>query len=202
MVKHRINIATEDELSEIVGIRLVSEMGSAFEVGLTLRKGGFGYLRNSLKSFCQMASRDPMLLLTDLDQAKCPASLIEEWMGSMRKPDKLLFRVAVREVESWLLSDHDAMASLMGCSKAKLPKQPDTLADPKQTLLRFARNAPRNIRTDLIAEDGVIASQGLGYNQRLGDFVREQWSPERAASRSDSLLRVRQRLIQLANAMG
>lgn len=198
MVIHRIALATEDELSEAVGSRLVMEMGPNFEIGLRLRKGGFGYLRSKLSNFCEMAAREPMLLITDLDSGECAYSLITDWMGKLQRPEKMLFRVAVREIESWLLADHDAMAALLKCSKAKLPRQPDELNDPKQTLLELAKKAPRDVRYDLIADSGAIASQGLGYNQRLGNLVNQHWDPESAAVRSNSLHRTRLRLRELA----
>jgi hypothetical protein len=195
----RISLATEDELSEAVGLRLVAEVSPALEVGLRLRRGGYGYLRSKVASFCQMARREPLLLITDLDRHCCAASLVDEWMRRTPRTAGLLFRVAVREVESWLLADHDAMRTLLGRSASSLPDLPDMLADPKRALLNLARSARREVRTDLCAETGAIAAQGLGYNRRLTDFVRRDWNPMRASSRSDSLRRARQRLREFAN---
>lgn len=149
---NRIHLATEDELSEKIGECLISELGSDFEVGLRFRRGGFGYLRTKLGSFCQIAERDPVLLITDLDTHRCASSLIEKWMAKRLCPQQLLFRVAVREIESWLLADHKAMKILLGNGSVKLPAQPDALADPKQTLLQLAKKAPRAVRNDLVAE--------------------------------------------------
>ena len=178
-----IALATEDELSETVGLRLLSEI-DAIRCDFKLRKGGSGYLRSNIEKFEKFAKRVPILLITDLDTAGASA------------PQGILFRVAVREIESWLLADHDGISNLLQISPAKLPDNPDILDDPKRSLLHFAKNAPREIRSDLIADKGVMAAQGMGYNFRLGQFVRESWSPQRAASRSDSLRRTRERLIQ------
>ena len=54
--------------------------------------------------------------------------------------------------------------------------------------------APRDVKQDLLAERGAMASQGLGYNRRLVAWVKSDWSPDRAAARSPSLLRARQAL--------
>lgn len=195
----QIVLATEDELSEAVGLRLVAEVAPAFQVGLRLRKGGYGYLRSKLKSFCQIARRQPVLLITDLDRHPCAATLIAEWLRQLPHDDGLLFRVAVREIESWLLADHEAIRSLLGPRATRLPAYPDMLADPKRALLDLARSAPRRIRANLCAEAGAIAAQGLGYNRTLADWVHRKWSPARASSRSDSLHRARRRLRQLAD---
>jgi hypothetical protein len=192
-------LATEDELTETVGRRLIDEVRATCEVNLTFRQGGYGYLKSRLDTFCQIARRHPVLLITDLDTGTCAPELIERWMDGKEQPEGLLFRVAVREVESWLLADHRAIKALFGSRITRLPEQPDTLNDPKATLLKLAKQAPRAIRNDLISERGTVASQGLGYNLRLCTFVREMWNPERAALRSDSLRRIRACLERLSS---
>jgi hypothetical protein len=197
----RICLATEDSLSEAVGYRLLGEVCPEFEVGLTFRKNGFGYLKANIEKFCNVAQRSPLLLITDLDKAKCAASLISKWMGAKSYPDNLVFRVAVREIEAWLLADHVGMGKLLVAAATNLPKDPDLLLDPKQVLLQLASKAPRAVQNDLLVEPGAIASQGLGYNQRMGDFVRNTWDPKRAALCSDSLFRTLNRLRQMAKRL-
>ncbi|MGO8846384.1 MAG: hypothetical protein ACLQFI_13790 [Methylocella sp.] len=191
-------LATEDSLSEAVGYRLLAEVGPDIEVGLTFRKNGFGYLKANIEKFCKVAQRSPLLLITDLDKAKCAASLISKWMGTRAHPDNLVFRVAVREIEAWLLADHVGMKELLVGGASNLPNDPDSLSDPKQVLLKLARKAPRAIKNDLLVEAGAIASQGLGYNERMGEFVRNTWDPKRAVLYSDSLSRTLNRLQQMA----
>lgn len=192
-----IVVATEDELSEQVGLCLAAEAG--LDVGQCLRRGGNGYLRSRLTNFCQIAEQQPVFLITDLDQSTCASTLMSGWFGQMQQPANLLFRVAVREIESWLLADHEAMFTLLGRRAPKLPSDPDSLPDPKQALLRFAERAPRDVREELVAQQGSVASQGLGYNPLLCRWVRETWQPERAATRSPSLRKARTRLRELAD---
>jgi hypothetical protein len=188
-------LATEDELSEQVGLSLAKEAG--LHVQLCLRKGGNGYLRSRLPSFCQMARTQKILVITDLDQVQTPATLIADWFGKQRRPDNFLLRVAVREIESWLIADHSAIRQSLGKNVSKLPNSPDDLSDPKQTLLRLARLAPRSVRDDLIGVRGSVASQGIGYNALLCKLVRETWRPSVAAERSPSLARARVALAKL-----
>lgn len=196
-----IALATEDSLSEDVGRKLIAEAASDFDITLSLRKGGNGYLKTNIAKFLEISQQIPLLLITDLDTETCAPKLRGDWLGKRQAPKKFLFRVAVREIESWLLADHAAMQKFLGISLAKMPLKPDSLSDPKQALLNLAGGAGRDIRGDLLAAKGAIASQGLGYNNRLGLFVREMWSPARAAARSDSLARTRQRLKQLAQSL-
>lgn len=192
-----ICLATEDSLSEDVGIRLISELGRDFHVGQKFRQNGFGFLKKRILSFCEIAQRSAFLLITDLDTGLCPSTLKLSWVNPNHCPNRLLFRVAVREIESWLLADHEGMKKLLDKGASRLPDNPDQLTDPKKFLINSAQRAPRQIRDDLVPERGSNAIQGFGYNQRLGLFVREMWSPERAALRSDSLRRAIGRLQEL-----
>lgn len=194
-------LGTEDELSEAMGKRLLTDAGYDLEPSPVLRKGGFGYLRSKMDSWCEMALRKPVLLLTDLDMSACPMALREDWMGARKTPENLVLRIVVREIESWVLADHDALRTLIG-NRGTLPPDPDALPDPKQYLLRLiAKQAHRRIREDLVAEKGAIASQGIGYNAHLGEWVRTVWSPARAALRSRSLHRARLRIGELVHRL-
>lgn len=196
-----IAIATEDELSEAVAMRLIAELQEPHYVTHKLRKGGFGYLRSKMDNWCQMAQHQVMLVLTDLDQAKCAGELREQWLSTRSEPARLLLRVAVREVESWVLADHAAMRVLIG-PKGTLPPHPDELLDPKQALLRLANCAPRGVRDDLLrVADGRLA-QGLGYNACLVHWVGSVWNPGQAAERSPSLQRARKRLREVVRTFG
>ncbi len=192
-----VNLATEDGLSEAVGLKLISTFLPGFQINLKLGKKGNGLLKVKLSSYCEIAKRDPFLLITDLDAATCAPALISTWLGNIAPPDDFLFRVAVREVESWLLADQVSMKLLLG-NRVNAPRDPESIRDPKGCLLRLARRAPRDVRRDLLVEEGAIASQGLGYNQRLCAHVDASWDPSRAAERSDSLCRVIRRLQELS----
>lgn len=183
------NIATEDELSESVAERILQSLPVHVEITNRFRRRGFGYLRKNAEKWRSLARTQAILLFTDLDRAQCPPSLINEWFGSRKRlPDRLLVRVAVRETESWLLADHDAMHALLGVH-LRLPDDPDSLADPKRSLLEFAQRAPREVRQDLVRQEGTLLRQALGYNSRLSAWIFSEWTPERAAKRSESLRR-------------
>lgn len=194
-----IAIATEDQLSEAIAMRLVSEIRTPYYVTHKLRRGGFGYLRSKMDSWRQMAQHQVMMVLTDLDRADCLKEFRDQWLGTRPLPAGLLLRVAVREVESWVLADHVAMRGLIGV-KGVLPVAPDELADPKQALLRLTRGASKEVREDLLKTVDGNLSPGLGYNARLTEWIDSAWSPHRAAERSPSLARARLRLSEAVGA--
>lgn len=195
-----VALATEDELSERVGERLLDEVGLSVE--LRLRKNGFGYLKKNVEKFCMLAMRRPVLLLTDLDQTPCPSELLHRWLERRERPENLVFRVVVRQIEAWLLADRIAMTELLGDGAARrLPDRPEAEPDAKRILLDLARRAPRDVREQLVRAKGAIAAQGLGYNSLLGERVMTHWSPERAASNAPSLARARRALRDLADRL-
>lgn len=191
-----VALATEDALSEAIGLRLLAELPTPIRPNLSLGKKGSGYLRSGMHKWRQLAQKQFVLILTDLDKVECPVALREGWFGSANVPANLMLRIAVREVESWILADHQACRKLIG-QKGKLPPDPDGLSDPKEHLLQLARLAPRAIRSDLLKVSGAVASQGIGYNNLLVRLVHSSWSPMRAAERSPSLKRTCDRLHQM-----
>lgn len=189
-------LASEDQLSEQVGLVLASEVGLVIDQ--CLRRGGSGYLRSRVQNFCDMAMHSPVVVIADLDRQVCPSRFIRNWLGAREKPDNLLIRIAVREIEAWLLADHVGMRQLLGTRAGTIPRSPDTLDDPKRELLKLANRASRRIRDALLPVRGALTSQGLGYNSTLSGFVKNSWSPLRAAERSPSLSRTRDRIAELS----
>ncbi|MGE0080730.1 MAG: hypothetical protein AB7U81_05480 [Thiohalomonadaceae bacterium] len=190
-------LATEDALSEKTAERLVVEPGGLC-ISSRIPGGGYGGLKRKLPGLLRTAEHIPVLLLTDLDKVHCAPTLINQWTSNRPLPNKMLLRVAVREVEAWLLADAHAMSQFLRVSEARFPRNPDDEIDPKRTLLELAKKAPRRIRDELLKPPYAIAAQGLGYNEVLGRFVGTEWSPERAAQRSPSLARTRRRIRELA----
>jgi hypothetical protein len=191
-----VYLATEDMLSETVGKKLVNEHFGSVDI-IPLRKAGFGYLKGKVGSFIQLARKNLVIVLTDLDAGACAATLIEKWFGKgTQLPDGLIFRVAVREIESWVMSDHKAFADFLDIDARRLARDPDGLVDPKRELLRLARGAPRELRGDLLPLRGAPTSQGLGYNARLSNFVATAWDSSRARTVSGSLNRACSRLAE------
>lgn len=187
-------VATEDELSEKVACKLVCEARVNEREINCVRKNGYGFLKSNLKKFDSAAQRMPVLVLTDLDRAECAPSLRIRWMGNEPAQTKFLFRVAVREVEAWLLADREAMARFLNLSPAKIERDTETIDDPKRYLLRLAQRAPAELRADLLPKRGARAAQGFGYNARMGAFVIDHWSSRRAAKNNASLKKAIARL--------
>lgn len=184
-----INLAVEDRLSEDVLRKLVATSGRSIEIATCYRRGGFGYLKSKIAGFNLAARRIPFLVLTDLDRCECAPSLIADWLPHKRSPN-LLFQIAVREVEAWLLAHRQGLASYFGVAEASIPRNPESLPDPKQALILCARKSKRRaIREAIVPARGTTAKLGPNYNACLGRFVANLWQPEIAKAEAESLAR-------------
>lgn len=191
-----IGIAYEDVVSEAVIVRLLSLFESCFVIGPRFHKGGFGYLKHLAPGFNDAARSYPFFMLTDLDTRPCAPVLIQSWIS---KPlnSKFLFRVAIREVETWLMADRKGFSGHFKVPLAKLPDNPENLDDPKKFFFSLIRNKHARRLRDMLPDPDGTASQGPGYNLEMVDFVRHQWDPLAAQENSDSLRRAIHRLATL-----
>ena len=189
-----VNLAVEDELSETVLRKLLAQSQPSFAIGYAYRRGGFGCLRRTVAGFNQAARGTPFVVMTDLDRGQCAPALIQEWLPHPRHAN-LIFRVAVRTVEAWLLGHQGAMADFLGIAETLVPRDVDGLRDPKGTLIRLARRSRyRRRREAIVPRPGSTARIGPDYNGCLSEFVTQQWDAGEAARSSPSLDRALRRL--------
>jgi hypothetical protein len=193
MTRIPVNFATEDELSEQALFRILERV-NRYAFGMAYRRGGFGYLRRTISGWNSAAKSIPFIVLTDLDTYPCPLELLNEWLPFGKHPN-LLFRIAVREVEAWLLADPDNLSQFLNVKRALIPPQPDSIVDAKAALVGVAgRSRSKAIRESIVPKRGSTAKQGPDYNGRLGLFVRQHWDIDAAKTNSESLSRTLDRL--------
>jgi|SRR5579864_6679681 len=189
-----VNLAIEDELSEAVARRLLDYANRGYAVGAAYGRTGFGYLRSTIIGWNRAARGIPFIVLTDLDSYPCPPALIKDWLTEPQNPN-LLLRVAVREVEAWLLADRLNLARYLRVSEQHVPQDPDALVDAKAALVNLARQSKSaEMRASIAPKKGSTAKQGPEYNASLSEFVCSGWDVDAAQHRSPSLARTVARL--------
>ena len=128
-----IDIAVEDDLSEAV-IRKILPDKYVVSKRRNPTQGGSGHLKKRIRVYNKDAAKGmPIIVLTDLDKPptperryttpvvvdygaekyRCAPTLIKKWLP-VPINNNLLFRVAVSEVESWVLADRDRFARSLG----------------------------------------------------------------------------------------
>ncbi|MGL5066189.1 MAG: hypothetical protein ACRC62_39975, partial [Microcoleus sp.] len=106
------------------------------------------------------------------------------------KHPNLLFRIAVKEVEAWLLAHREAFAEFLGISVDLIPADVDKIPDPKQLLINLAKKSKKRTLREAIVPDRNSTSQiGKDYNGQLIQFVNSSWQVASAQTNSPSLER-------------
>jgi hypothetical protein len=186
-------LAVEDKLSEAVSIKILEDMGIIVNQRLGLK--GKGYLQRKAQSLNQTARGFPVFMLTDQDSpSQCPARLIQSWLQGEQHPHFFL-RVAVMEVESWVMADRQGFSNFLSIPLHRIPQDTDAIPQSKEYLVSLARFSRKtSLREEIVPTPGSTSKVGPGYNSRLGEFVRDHWNIESAASTSVSLRRTLARL--------
>ncbi|MBL8187861.1 MAG: DUF4276 family protein [Acidobacteria bacterium] len=188
-----IHMIVEGVLDEAVANRIIVETDHT--PGPCYPKKGFTYIKDKIKDFNKSAVSINYLALVDFMDTglPCPGAVIATWLPN-RQP-RMLLRVVVREIESWLLADRENIANFLQIALSKIPDRPEELEDPKQALINLARTSKsKRIRTALVPEEGSTASEGRLYTSELSQFVNKQWNPANARQNAPSLERCCRRL--------
>jgi hypothetical protein len=182
-----IIIAAEDELSAAIMEKLLTFSGRNFTINRVIITHGYGMLKKKLPTFRAASKTLPHIILTDLDRCLCPSVLLNEW-GATKLPQNLLFRIAIREVEAWLLADRKGISDFLHIDIHKIPHTPETTDDPKQTLVNLARKSrkPRLLR-GIVPDKGSSAPIGPLYNSYFVNFVNTKWDIMQARQDAPSL---------------
>ncbi len=192
-------IAVEDDLSDAVVRRLLDHVRRRFQVRaryplptlphLRPEASGFGYLRTNVRAFNNAAAATPHFVLTDLDVSACAPELIQEWTGGMLHPNFIL-RVAVREVEAWLLADTHNLAEFLRLPPVDIPADVESIPQPKEEIVRLALLSPdAEIRDNLAPRPGSTATTGRLFTRTLVGYVKDLWDIDAAADNANSLER-------------
>ncbi|RKU27686.1 hypothetical protein C6497_10705 [Candidatus Poribacteria bacterium] len=195
MNSNGVLLAVEDQLSEAVATEILTRLGFVIQRSIVYK--GFGSLKQKAIGLNQNARKPyDVFMLTDLDSPNvCPPTLIQSWVRGSLNPGFYL-RVAVMEVESWVMADRQAFAEFLEISGNQIPTPTDKILDPKNTLLTLVKKSKSTtLRRELVRDEGINNLRiGPGYNPRLSEFIYNHWDIQRATSNSPSLGRTVNRL--------
>ena len=190
------NLLVEGYVDEALAKKVISSCGHCHS-GVTYGIKGWTYIQAKAKSFDQTCFGVGLLTLVDLMDTKeeCPSVVLNDWVPN-RNPLHI-FRVVIREAESWILADRESIAEFLAVPLVKIPASPEELDDPKRSLINLARTSRKKaIREALVPRDGTSASEGPLYSSEITKYIEEQWDPQRASAHASSLaksiLRLRQ----------
>lgn len=196
MIVSKVTVAIEGMSDEGAVRAILRECG--LSVSMIQGRGGKDSLLKKLTAYNKAARFSPWFVLVDLDTVNsCVVDSVAKWLPS--PADYMVFRVAVTELESWLLADAERVAEFLGVAHSVIPKNPDRLRDPKQEIINLARKSrKREIREGLVPRPGSGTSIGPTYASDIREFGQTFWRPRIAARESPSLARCLERVEELA----
>lgn len=174
-------------------IRVVLEE-CGHSTGRVFGRRGRDYIQKKIQGYNDAAALgSPWLVVVDLDRDDCPGGLIGQWLPD--RSEHLTFRVAVRMLEAWLLGDAERASSFLGVAVSRIPADPDTLSDPKKSVIELAKKSRKSdIRKGIPPKEGSGARVGPTYGADLTNYASNLWRPNVAAQNSQSLEKCMRRL--------
>jgi hypothetical protein len=160
---------------------------------------GKSHLDQRTGNYNSASNHEPWLILRDLDHdCECPGALVIAKIGVQGR--WLQYRVAVREVEVWLMADGATFCDKYHISTALLPRNLEALESPKSSILQLlAASRSRDIRESMVrARPGQPLRIGPEYNALLCEFALKHWNPTSGQRHSRSLERALVRLKEFA----
>jgi hypothetical protein len=197
MSLNSVILAVEDSLSDAVSTKILKHFGIEILLRIPNTYQGKSYLQRRAAELNRSAV-GPLyvFMFTDLDSPQtCVPELIQSWVKAPLNPGFFL-RVAVMEIESWIMADRGALAAFLSIPVNRIPSTPDNILQPKEFLVSLARKSrKKSLRDQLVPRKGAATTKvGPEYNNCIGEFVRVHWDLERAAVVSPSLKRTLNRI--------
>ena len=197
MSLNSVILAVEDNLSDVVSTKILKHLGIEILLRIPNIYQGKSYLKNRAAELNRSAAAPPyVFMVTDLDSPQtCVPELIQSWVRAPLNSGFFL-RVAVMEIESWIMADRGALAAFLSIPVNRIPSTPDEIPQPKEFLVSLARKSrKKSLRDQLVPRIGAATTKvGPEYNNCVGEFVRVHWDMERAAAVSPSLKRTLNRI--------
>ena len=195
-----VTCAVEGTTDEAIVRRIAEDAG--LTLGSVFGLNGKQQVLRQLSGFNRAAERTPWVVVIDLDQdGRCAAEYVRQCLP--QPAPHMHLRIAVREVEAWLLADASGIALFLGVPASRVPRDPDSLDDPKRTIVDLAaRSRRRSIREEIAPRPGSGREVGPMYSSRISEFAGSIWNPDAAAANSDSLPRCIKALQRLLQRLG
>jgi hypothetical protein len=180
-----VSLATEGDLDEQVlpaTAPTIQQTLRAWRLLWQARQGSFAAKCGSLQSCCQIYTIHHPGRLGQ--RGLSTRAIVNRWLPHGRNSN-LILRIAVHEVEAWLMADREhLLAEFLGIPVAKIPQQTDDCNEPKLLLVNLARHSrKRHIREDLVPMPGSTSKVGRNYTGQLIRFAISAWRVDDAARR-------------------
>ena len=155
-----ISAAVEGLADEALIRRLIEYVGAS--AGPIYGKQGKGHVVRNLPGYNQSARFRPWIVLLDLNHDDDCAPPFRVSLLPNPSP-YMCFRIAVRQIEAWLFADRERLARFLSVASSRIPQDPESLDNPKQTMVNLARQSFDN--NDFIDKKEALSPITATINQ-------------------------------------
>lgn len=178
VVEGDTDVPVVQKIFALVGLEITSVLDAA----------GKQNIDRQLRAWNSAARGSPWFVLRDLDQdATCAGELAEQLLPAASRASGLCLRLAVREMESWLMADAQKLSAFLRVSSTRVPAAPDQLDDPTITLVNIARRSTKPAIRRALVPGPRGGAVGPDYESTVIEFAAKHWRPTVARKRSPSL---------------
>ncbi len=187
MKQHDINIICEDSLHVAVIRRLIDIYNPSLRINVINKLGSRSEIEKRIVIYNGSPEDVSYFIMIDLDSDQCAPALINKLLPRGVNSNNIV-RIAVRQIESWLLADSKNLSSYFGIKNSLIPNNTDMLSNSKNFLIEIAKQSNRSIiKCNIVPDSAGTAKQGPDYNYPLIIFILEKWDPNAGMIKSDSL---------------
>lgn len=210
-----VYISAEDPVTKAIVERLLEFSSPNFRVFKDVPARG-GEIKSKIKALNNLAKTKPVILLVDLDATACAPMLKRELLNGEEQSANFLINIAIDEGEAWLMADRKGFAKYIGVDETLIPQSSMQKMGGMKKMIEMTFNVKSSwMLTHTIANQSRYAelreqistsgeaTKGKEYNSAILPFIKNKWNIQEAMNNSDSLVRMVNRLRNLAvNYMG
>ncbi|MGB9746181.1 MAG: DUF4276 family protein [Bacteroidales bacterium] len=189
-----VQLVVEDKLQDAVLKCILQKFQPQIVLRPTAGLRGIEYIKGKIDGYHRASKFCPYIVLVDLDKEECAPDLIRKWLKSP-KINSFYLRIAVSEVEAWLMADRKGFSKFLSIPIDLIPTDTETILNPKESLISWARKSRKKKIKGLIPKG--TSSIGPEYNRLLSEFIFNYWNINEACKHNDSLRRTVERIKEM-----
>lgn len=199
-----VYIVGEDDATRAVIERIIADYNPNLNILQSLPARG-SQIKAMMSRFNTLATRNPVILLTDLDDDPCAPIGKQKLLAGMVQSHDFILNIAYDEVEAWLMADTDGFSTYFSIPKKEMPAFTLQKMQGRKALSEISldvksswhlthrlshRSTNSTVKDQISVPIDEPACKGKEYNSAIVPFVRNAWNPEAARQVSDSLNRM------------
>lgn len=189
-----VQLVVEDRLQDAALRCILHKYKPEVFIRPTAGLRGINYILEKIEDYNRASKFCQYIVLIDLDKRKCAPDLVRRLI-TFPPTDLFYFRIAVREIEAWLIADRKGFSKFLSIPTNRIPFNSEGIMNPKEKIISWAHQSRKRKIKGLIPTGSY--SIGPEYNKILSEFIWHYWDIEEACKHNNSLKRTVDRIKEI-----